>query len=261
MAPNDAPVAREVPRDLAGHVALVTGASRGIGRAIALDLAAHGAAVAVNYVAGAEGAAQTVRAIEAGGGRALAVQANIADGAAVTAMVKQVTDALGAPDILVNNAGITRDNLLLRLSEEDWDAVVGTNLKGAFLVTRACLRGMVRARWGRVITIGSVIGSMGNAGQANYAAAKAGLAGFTKSLAKELGSRNVTANLVAPGFIETDITANLPEAALKEVLGRLALERLGRPEDVAPLVSFLAGEGGGYITGQVIHVDGGLVMA
>ncbi|MEE9278366.1 MAG: 3-oxoacyl-[acyl-carrier-protein] reductase [Dehalococcoidia bacterium] len=246
---------------LAGHVALVTGASRGIGRAIAVELACNGADVAINYIAQAEGAAETARLVEARGGRSHVVQCDVADAAAVRAMVKSVTDALGPPDIVVNNAGITRDGLLLRLRDDDWEAVLRTDLTGAFVVTRAALRGMLRKRWGRIINIGSVIGSMGNPGQANYAAAKAGLAGLTKAVAKEVGSRNITANLIAPGFIATDITADLAEGAVEALLSQIPLARLGQPEDIAPVVAFLAGEGGRYITGQVIHIDGGLVMA
>ena len=245
----------------AGRVALVTGASRGIGRELALELARNGADIAVNY-AQSEAAAEAVAAeVMALGRRALPIRADVADPDAVAEMLNAVGKQLGRPEILVNNAGITRDTLAMRMKDDDWSAVLATNLTGAFLVTRACLRGMIRSRWGRIITIGSVIGTMGNPGQINYAAAKAGLAGMTRSLAKELGSRGITVNLVAPGFIRTDITADLSQEQIDAVLSQVPLERLGDPADVAPLVAFLAGEGGRYITGQVIHVDGGLVMS
>lgn len=244
---------------LDGRVALVTGGSRGIGRALALALARHGADVAITYVSQAKGAEETAAGVRAAGRRCHVAACDVADGAAVVAMAQAVAEALGPPDILVNNAGITRDTLLMRMKDEDWDTVVATDLRGAFVTTRACLRGMMKNRWGRIINIGSVVAAMGNPGQANYAAAKAGLGGFTRSIAREVGSRNITANLIAPGFIETDITADLPDDLVARVRAQIPLQRLGTPEDVAPLVVFLASESGRYITGQTINVDGGLL--
>ena len=250
-----------VSDQLNGQIALVTGASRGIGRAIALELAACGADLAVNYVSSEEAALEVAEQIRALGRRALPVRADVSDAEQVDQMRKAILGELGPPTILVNNAGITRDTLAMRMKAAEWGAVLDTNLTGAFLVTQAFLRGMIRARSGRIITIGSVIGSIGNPGQINYAAAKAGLGGLTRSLAKELGSRNITVNLVAPGFIQTDITADLSEDQVAAVLERIPLDRLGEPDDVAPLVAFLAGPGGRYITAQTIHVDGGMVTA
>jgi 3-oxoacyl-[acyl-carrier protein] reductase len=246
---------------LEGRGALVTGGSRGIGRAICLELAAQGAAVAVNYHTTPAGAHEVVEQIRAAGGKATAISGDVSDGEQAAALVKQAVDELGGLDILVNNAGITRDGLLMRMSEDDWDAVHRTNLRGAFLVTKAALRPMLRARGGRIINISSVVGVMGNAGQANYAAAKAGLIGFTRAVAREVSSRGITVNAVAPGFIETDIIKGMSDEAVEWAKGQIPLGRMGTAGDIAPLVAFLASPGAGYITGQCIHVDGGMVMA
>ncbi len=245
---------------MADRVALVTGASRGIGRAIATNLAAAGNAVAVNYRSRRDAAVEVVAAIEAMGGTALAVAADVGDADAVTEMVGEIAERLGPISILVNNAGITDDDLLLRMKPEKWDRVIQTNLTSAYLCTRAALRGMLKARWGRIINVTSVSGLSGNPGQANYAAAKAGLVGLTKSVAKEVGSRGITVNAVAPGFIETDMTDELGEAVIEAVLPAITLGRLGTPEDVAAAVGYLASDAGGYVTGQVLVVDGGLAF-
>lgn len=241
--------------DLSGRSALVTGSTRGIGRGIAQALSESGANVAVvgRDRSKAEEAAGSIRNAKGFG-------CDVSDAAAVAALVEEVEKTFGAVDILVNNAGITRDNLLMRIKDEDWDAVLGANLKAAFVAIRAASRGMMKRRWGRVINVASVVGLIGNKGQANYAASKAGLIGLTKSVAKELASRNILANVVAPGFIDTDMTAAMTAEARETLSKQIPLERLGKPADVAGMVAFLASEHAAYITGQVFVVDGGLVM-
>jgi 3-oxoacyl-[acyl-carrier protein] reductase len=242
--------------DLTGRVALVTGSTRGIGRQIAATLAGAGARVAVSGRS-AEAAAEVANAI---GGEAHGFACDIADTGSAAALVESVEKHFGSCDILVNNAGITRDNLLMRLKDDDWDAVLDANLRGAFATIRAASRGMMKRRWGRIINITSVVGITGNKGQANYAASKAGLIGLTKSVAKELASRNILANAVAPGFIETDMTAAMTSDARAELASQIPLGRLGTPGDVAGMCAFLASEHASYITGQLFVVDGGLVM-
>jgi 3-oxoacyl-[acyl-carrier protein] reductase len=247
------------PRSLlAGKTALITGSARGIGRATALELARLGAQIVINY-RGSEEAAREVQAlIEGQGGKALAVGADVSQSAEVERLFARATETFGAVDILINNAGLTRDNLLLRINEADWDAVLATNLKSSYLCAKAALRGMLRARWGRIVNVSSVVGIAGNAGQTNYAAAKAGMIALTKSLAQEVGSRGITVNAVAPGLVETEMTSNLPEAVRKRMLEHVALGRAGTPEDIAPVISFLCTPAASYITGQVIVVDGGM---
>ena len=243
---------------LNGKTALVTGASRGIGRAIALRLAEDGSNVAVIYAGSADKAEAVVNEITALGVNAKAYRCNVADSAAVNETVKAVTNDLGKIDILVNNAGITRDGLMLRMKDEDFDAVLDTNLKGAFNMIRACYSGFIRKKSGRIINISSVSGIMGNAGQANYSASKAGVIGLTKSVARELASRGITCNAVAPGFIQTDMTENLGDN--NPLLNSIPLGRMGKPEDIAAAVAFLASDSAAYITGEVLKVDGGLAI-
>ena len=245
---------------LEGKVALVTGASRGIGRSIALLLASRGADIAVNYAGNTEAAEKTKAEVEALGRKAILVKTDVADAEACTAMVDAVVKEFGRIDILVNNAGITRDGLLMRMKEADWDAVLLTNLKSVFNCTRAAVKYMMKARSGRIVNISSVVGAMGNPGQANYAAAKAGILGFTKATAKEVAARGITVNAVAPGFIATDMTAVLSEKVVESLKAGIPMGRLGDPEDIAKAVAFLVSDEAAYITGQTLHVNGGMFM-
>ena len=247
-------------RILAGKSALVTGASRGIGRAVALKLASLGAKVAVNFAGNIAKATEVKAEIDANGGESILVQGNVADFETVQSIVKSVTENFGKIDILVNNAGITRDNLLIKMSESDFDEVIATNLKGVFNCTKAVTRLMMKQRGGRIVNMSSVVAMTGNISQANYAAAKAGIIGFTKSSAKELASRNITVNAVAPGFIATDMTDALTEKVKEELLKGIPAGRMGSPEDVANLVAFLVSDQAAYITGQVIAIDGGMAV-
>ncbi|PLS16645.1 beta-ketoacyl-ACP reductase [Bacillus sp. M6-12] len=245
---------------LQGKTALVTGASRGIGREIALELARLGANVAVNYAGSEAKASEVADEIKAMGRESFIVQSDVSNAESVTAMVKAVIERFGTLDILVNNAGITRDNLLMRMKEEEWDDVINTNLKGVFLCTKAVTRQMMKQKSGRIINISSIVGVSGNPGQANYVAAKAGVIGLTKTAAKELASRGITVNAVAPGFITTDMTDKLTAEVKEVMLKQIPLARFGDPKDIARTVAFLASEGGSYMTGQTLHVDGGMVM-
>lgn len=245
---------------LKGKTAVVTGGSRGIGRAICLELAQQGANVVVNYSGSEQKAKDVVAEIKALGSKAVAVQANVADVDSVQALMQATLETFGSIDILVNNAGITRDNLLMRMKENEWDEVINTNLKGVFLCTKAVTRQMMKQRAGRIINISSIVGVSGNPGQANYVAAKAGVIGLTKTTAQELASRNILVNAIAPGFIMTEMTEGLPEDIKETMLKQIPLAKLGQPEDIAKAVVFLASDSANYITGQTLHIDGGLVM-
>lgn len=245
---------------LNGKAALVTGSSRGIGRAVALKLASLGAKVVINYSVSEVAAGEVVAQVRQAGGEAIAMHADVSNPKEAERLVQATLETFGRIDILVNNAGITRDGLILRMSEEDWDQVLSINLKGAFLCTKAALRPMLKQRSGRIINVSSVVGVSGNAGQANYVAAKSGLIGFTKTIAREVGSRGITANAVAPGFIDTEMTRHLSDSIKAEAVKQIALGRLGTVEDVAEAVAFLASDAAAYITGHVLSVDGGMVM-
>jgi 3-oxoacyl-[acyl-carrier protein] reductase len=245
---------------LLGQSAIITGGSRGIGKAIALRLAAEGANVALTYLSNESAASETVKEIEALNRKVIAIKADATNSADANEVIEKTLATFGKIDVLVNNAGITRDTLLMRMSEEDWDLVLDTNLKGVFLLTKAAIRPMMSAKRGKIITISSVVGLVGNPGQANYCASKAGVIGFSKSLAKEVGSRGITVNVIAPGYIETDMTGKLNEAQRKAIMDMIPLKRIGRPQEIAGLVAFLASADADYITGEVIKVDGGMAM-
>lgn len=245
---------------LAGKVALVTGASRGIGREVAIEMAKAGADIIINYIGDITLAQEVQEKIQALGRKACIIEADVSNGKAVEGLMEKAVAEFARIDILVNNAGITRDNLLARMKEEDWDAVLNVNLKSMFNCTKYALKYMMKQRYGRIVNISSVVGVMGNAGQSNYAAAKAGALGFTKSIAKEVASRNITVNAVAPGFIDTEMTANLPEKVKEEMLAGVPIKRLGLPLDIANAIIFLASDNASYITGQTLHIDGGMIM-
>jgi 3-oxoacyl-[acyl-carrier protein] reductase len=245
---------------LTGKVALVTGASRGIGKAIA-DVLGKAGAIVIGTATTEAGAKNISERLATDGLQGCGMMLNVTDSQSVESVVKAITEQFGAVDILVNNAGITKDNLLMRMKDDEWDDVINTNLTSVYRLSKACVRGMTKARWGRIINISSVVGEMGNAGQSNYAATKAGVAGFARALARELGSRNITVNTVAPGFIDTDMTHVLPEEQKQLLLAQIPLARLGKPEEIAAVVGFLASDAGGYITGETIHVNGGMYMS
>ncbi|RVU29380.1 3-oxoacyl-ACP reductase FabG [Neptunomonas marina] len=243
-----------------GKVALVTGATRGIGKAIAEELGRQGAIVIGS--ATSDGGAESISAyLQENGIQGRGVKLNVADAESVEAVIKAVQEEFGAITVLVNNAGITRDNIMMRMKDDEWDDVLNTNLTSIYRVVKACLRGMTKARWGRIISVSSVVASMGNAGQANYAAAKSGMEGFTRALAREIGSRNITVNCVAPGFIDTDMTKDLADEHKAALQSQIPMNRLGRPEEIAAVVGFLASEGGAYVTGETIQVNGGMYMS
>ncbi|MCQ6279696.1 3-oxoacyl-[acyl-carrier-protein] reductase [Bacillus sp. EB600] len=246
--------------NLEGKAALITGASRGIGREIALELARQGANVAVNYAGSEAKANEVVDEIKKMGKEAFAIKCDVSNAEEVATMIKETVDRFGHLDILVNNAGITKDNLLMRMKEEEWDDVININLKGVFLCTKAVTRQMMKQRDGRIINIASIVGVSGNAGQANYVAAKAGIIGLTKTTAKELASRNITVNAIAPGFISTDMTDKLTDEVRSEMLKQIPLARLGEPKDIAKMAAFLASEDSSYMTGQTLHINGGMFM-